>query len=76
MKYLQPIMWVLGLLFMYTLGIYTGRVYEIDKQNQEQPKTKEGTMHGVPPQELPKRDTVTYDQHPQKKCWHLHYENR
>ena len=40
----------------------------------EEPKTKEGEMHYFKPEI--ERDSVTYDQHPNKKCWHLTNENR
>lgn len=44
------------------------------KDNTEEPKTKEGEMHYFKPEI--ERDSVTYDQHPNKKCWHLTNENR
>lgn len=44
------------------------------QNSTEQPKTKEGEMHYFKPEI--ERDSVTYDQHPNKKCWHLTNENR
>lgn len=61
MKNFEEILKAVIIVLIFIWGINAG--YNHALSEIQEPKTKEGTMHGLPTQELPKRDSVTYNQH-------------
>lgn len=66
--------------FMVFILLIIGGViyYAINRDQPEQTQTNNKPKTNIkgPAFDIPAPDSINYDQHPQKKCWHLNYENR
>lgn len=64
-----------GLLLLFLAYIWGNFILGEIEYRRESSPTKNYDCKGTINSRC-KVDTVYYDQHPQKKCWYLNYENR
>ena len=77
LNFIDKALMILGIIAAIIVCVFICLIVYINAPYNHQKKTLNRKTHhkGSISYEIP-ADTIYYDQHPQKKCWHSQWENR